>query len=287
MGFIEFTDGDSRQDVSYVQPALVAVTASWYEAVFGHGAISDVLGELCQVCGAEAALLVRTNSADATAIRVAAHDRGRRAAGGRPLTKSFAREHFGDLFQAARPGTVWIGSSISHPEDIGPGSLADWQRSRGTHEFVVIVLTGGNGMRDHIELHFRDRLPAQEYRSIAVLAPTMARSWAMRRVGLVAGILASARSLHKQSVGEKPGERHLLSAGNPARLSRTEFRLCLLLSQGLSASAVAEQMSLAETTVRSHLRSIYAKTEASGITDLVYRLIAQPSQDAPPRRARA
>jgi DNA-binding CsgD family transcriptional regulator len=36
---------------------------------------------------------------------------------------------------------------------------------------------------------------------------------------------------------------------------------------------VAAELSLSEATVRSHLRAIYAKTETSGLAELVFQLI--------------
>ncbi len=37
---------------------------------------------------------------------------------------------------------------------------------------------------------------------------------------------------------------------------------------------MTDELGLSESTVRSHLRSIYSKTEASGLPELVYRLLS-------------
>ena len=73
-------------------------------------------------------------------------------------------------------------------------------------------------------------------------------------------------------------EEAILGISNPAKLSRAEFRVCLLLSRGLSIKGVTDELSLSEATVRSHLRSIYSKTEASGLPELVYRLLSNGSE---------
>ena len=272
------TVGDEgRQDLHQVQSVLVDLMATWCETVFGNGALNGALGQLCDAVEAEAGLLVRHNVNESLSLRVAGYDARERAEGVRPLVKPFCRSHFGQIFDAARPGTMWLGSSVL--AENGSGSLSDWQRSRRMREFVVIVLTAGTGVRDHIELHFRDSLSPQTYSSLAVLAPTLGRSWAMRRAGLVAGALAAAHSINATTSNRNP----LLSPGNPARLSRAEFRICVLLSQGLSAGRVAHELAVAETTVRSHLRNIYAKSQTESLADLVYHLMAKSSDLLPSR----
>lgn len=49
--------------------------------------------------------------------------------------------------------------------------------------------------------------------------------------------------------------------------------MCLLLGRGLSVTGVAEELAVTETTVRSHLRNIYAKTGTSGLAELVFALL--------------
>ena len=66
----------------------------------------------------------------------------------------------------------------------------------------------------------------------------------------------------------------LLGDANPARLSRAEFRVCLMLSRGLSLKVVREQLGIGESTLRTHLRSIYAKTNTENQAELLYRLLS-------------
>ena len=71
----------------------------------------------------------------------------------------------------------------------------------------------------------------------------------------------------------------ILGVANPAKLSRAEFRVCLLLSRGLSVKGVTAELGLSEATVRSHLRSIYSKTEVAGLPELLYRILSAGSED--------
>ena len=76
----------------------------------------------------------------------------------------------------------------------------------------------------------------------------------------------------------KPDEP-ILGTSNPARLSRAEFRVCLLLSRGLSVKGVTVELGLSEATIRSHLRSIYSKTQTSGLAELVYRILSNGTDE--------
>ena len=59
-----------------------------------------------------------------------------------------------------------------------------------------------------------------------------------------------------------------------AGLSRSEFRICTLVGQGMAPKAIAQQLALRETTVRTHLSAIYSKTATARIVDLFDRLLA-------------
>ena len=64
----------------------------------------------------------------------------------------------------------------------------------------------------------------------------------------------------------------ILGFQNPARLSRAEFRVCLLLAEGASNAGICAALSLSESTVRSHVRTICIKTGAADREELVARL---------------
>jgi DNA-binding CsgD family transcriptional regulator len=134
---------------------------------------------------------------------------------------------------------------------------------------AAIPLSRGRDRREHLEFHFLLPLDPGDEQTLGLLAPTIARTWTRRRNGDM-GNRPNIKATNGHSI--LSGEP-LLGPSNPARLSRAEFRVCLLLSRGLSIQGVCEELSLAETTVRSHLRNVYAKTGTDGLTQLLYRLL--------------
>jgi DNA-binding CsgD family transcriptional regulator len=59
-------------------------------------------------------------------------------------------------------------------------------------------------------------------------------------------------------------------------LTPTEQQVLGILCEGLSAPEAAEQLRVAVSTVRSHIRSLCAKTRSSGVRELVGRLALLP-----------
>lgn len=254
-----------------VDANVIEAIADWCDALHGDLPLQDAFAALAAGLGAEAGMLVRTQFSDFRPMRVAVWDR----AGGRnpsPLSASYADGHFGPPIARPRAASVWLSSSDDDAGDRDP-ALESWQVRRGLGEFAVLVLTGGPGARDHIELHFRAALVPETQAALGAVLPTMARTWTNRQVGLVTRTVINHR-LAGEPVPDRPAARAmLLGAANPARLSRAEFRVCLLLSRGLSVVGVAEELSVSEATVRSHLRSIYSKTGTSGLAELVFALL--------------
>jgi DNA-binding CsgD family transcriptional regulator len=80
-------------------------------------------------------------------------------------------------------------------------------------------------------------------------------------------------------------------------LSDREREVLALALTGLSAKAIADQLTLTQATIRSHLSRIYAKVGVGGRVELLAKLRSQPpdrespppslpAQPAPPRRRR-
>jgi DNA-binding CsgD family transcriptional regulator len=59
-------------------------------------------------------------------------------------------------------------------------------------------------------------------------------------------------------------------------LTATEEHVLGILCQGFSAPQVAAQMQVAVSTIRSHVRSLCAKTHSSGVRQLVNRVAVLP-----------
>lgn len=60
------------------------------------------------------------------------------------------------------------------------------------------------------------------------------------------------------------------------RLTRTEEQVLIHLCRSLGAPDIARQMNVAVSTVRSHVRSLCAKTASSGVRELVHRVAVLP-----------
>lgn len=251
---------------------LFDVIADWVEAMHGHMPLADALERLICGLGAEAGMVVRTHLNDMRPVRVHMCDpRGARC--GNALNTSFADGCFGSAILRPRPATVWVSSAhMLSAGGSGHAPLDEWQAARGLYEFMVLVLSGGPATRDHIELHFRKTPTPTLQAALGVVLPTMARAWASRRVGLITNLTSVQRAIDRGSANGDGG-LPVLSIANPHRLSRAEFRVCLLFSRGLSAAGVADELSLSEATIRSHLRSIYAKTGTSSLAELVFLLL--------------
>lgn len=266
---------NASRDISLVHshPTIDAI-ADWCDSLRGGLRLQDAFAGLAAGFRAEAGMLVRTALSDFRPARIAIWDRNG-ADSAYPLKRSFADGYFGSAMARPRSASLWLASEAlgDHSELCDP-ALETWQEHRGLSDFMVLVLASGATTRDHIELHFRDRLSPAALASFEMILPTMARTWAARQVGLVTRCVVN----HRRPEPTAHDAAHLLSITNPARLSRAEFRVCLLLSKGLSALRIADELSVSEATIRTHLRNIYAKTDTTGLPELVYRLVKPQHQ---------
>jgi DNA-binding CsgD family transcriptional regulator len=60
------------------------------------------------------------------------------------------------------------------------------------------------------------------------------------------------------------------------RLTNTEEQVLDMLCQGYNTPDAAKQLKVAVSTVRSHVRNLCAKTQSSGIRELVNRVAVLP-----------
>lgn len=266
----EFCDDLAAPRPAVHQAEIVGAIASWCEALHGTGKLETALAELARGLGAEAALLVRTHLVDGSETRIALHDAAAASRITRPLRLSFGDAVFGHDLRRPKAGTSWFGSACADAPD---PLLQDFQTARGFREFCVLVLGASATTRDHIELHFRDGLSSADHALLIAVVPTMARTWATRQIGLVTRVSSAGKPAAQPALP-------ILSVANPARLSRAEFRVGLLLSRGLSVRGVCAELAVSEATVRTHLRNIYAKTDTGSLAELVFKLIGTKSAAA-------
>jgi DNA-binding CsgD family transcriptional regulator len=251
--------------------SVIEAIADWCDALHREMPLQEAFAGLVRALGAEAGMIVRTRLNDFLPVRIVVHDDRSRTV--HPLKASFADDYFGPHLVRPRAATVWLGSTHSDERSAKDAvALPEWQSERGMKEFAVLVLSGGPVVRDHIELHFRETLSSEVQASLGAVLPTMARTWATRRVGLIAcEAIAERHSIGSRKRGG--AAQPILGVSNPARFSRGEFRVCMLLSRGLSVVGVSKELGITEATVRSHLRSIYAKTDTANLAELVFQLV--------------
>lgn len=255
--------------------------AGWCGGLHGSMSLEDTLGALAAGCGACSAALARHHRGEKLPRTVALFDTNGRSEDLPTLKRPLTRDAMGYMYTKTKPATVWFMTDLL--DDAAWSSsqmLTNWRLTREIAEIVVISL-GGVQKRDFVEFHFNTALKHSEKLEFEALTPTIVRSWAGRKKGLVAEKLVGAPRRTVSSMRQKAWSEPLLSMTNPAGLSRAEFRVCLMLSKGLSVKGVVAELGTSEATVRSHLRSIYAKTEVKGIAELLYLILSKEERDTP------
>jgi len=196
-----------------------------------------------------------------------------------PRRDSLAREVLGDSLASLRGGAVWILSDVRRDASfVEEQWLSERLQALAIGDVTVVILAAKAGQVDYCEFQFHQPIARHHRAQLAEMAPALTRAWDSRLPGTVERLIARRRP-HDGAASRRLGD--LLDASNPAGLSRSEYRICALVREGLLARAIAEQLVVCESTVRSHLRSIYAKTGAAGHVDLLHRLTrpAEPAED--------
>ncbi|MDJ0638196.1 MAG: helix-turn-helix transcriptional regulator [Paracoccaceae bacterium] len=263
-------DGTSIPDLTVLDGI-----ASWCGGLHGSMPLSEALQALASGLGASAAAISRHHYRSEELARTVALYSGQMR---RPLRRSFGQDVLGYLYGTERLGSViFMGDLLGDPQWSVSPALRSWMSSKVIHEIAVIPLARTRNHVDFIEFHFDHVLDRTAYNDLERLVPTIMRSWNGRKPGLVTHSLIDERIAiaHAPAADRKPAQDEpLLGVSNPARLSRAEFRVCLMLSRGLSVKGVAEALSLSENTVRSHLRAIYSKTDTSNLAELMYCILS-------------
>ena len=257
---------DQSDNTLLAEVGLIGAIAQWCECLHGRDPLLRSLEVLGTGLNAEIVAVARYPQDGRGAARSVIWDRkgdDQNGAGKR----CFARALIGSYFEAARPGSLWFRSTV---ETSAANEVAEFHAARQLRELAVIPLQASGKFIDTFEIHFSDRLRSQQQVVLTSLAPVLARTWRNRAEGLFTEAL-----LRVAPATERTGIGHILSAENPARLSRAEYRVSLLLSRGLSIQEVKAELCIRESTMRSHLSSLYAKTNCSNLSELVF-LLASP-----------
>lgn len=253
--------------------------AGWCGGLHGSMPLNETLAALAVGCGATAAGLARHHRGEARPRTVALFDTKQFSDDVATLRRPLAQDALGYMYTKSKSATVWFMTDLLDDGDwVSTQTLMNWRLSRDIADVVVISL-GGAQNRDFVEFHFDEPLKHSEKLEFEALTPTIVRSWAGRKKGLVAGSLMGGRkALRHTSDLKKTWLEPILGVANPAGLSRSEFRVCLMLSKGLTVRGVEAELGTSEATIRSHLRSIYAKTDVKGMAELLYLILTNDAR---------
>ena len=236
----------------------------------GVDAIEIGLHRLATAVGAQSILLSRLSSGHRTAVVAA------KSTVAKPSLVELNRP-FCDNILDIDPWKLQVGvcvfrSGLDQPQEPSRSALERWDRVSGTRDSLVMVLEINKDHVDRIEMHFDHRVE----RDTIHLCEEIARVLPMFYLARVPDIIEDSISRNAKRTGAAPARkgRPILSATNPYNLTRSEFRLCHVISRGLSYKALPAKLEISPHTVRSHLRNIYGKLEVEDYYELSHRLVS-------------
>lgn len=259
--------------------AVVSTSASamsaWVDGVRGGGSLDDALRALHPIVGADLSLIARLSRADGRCRLISAHD----CQAGKLFSSGAAFPVVGNLLcqsrQVPKAGSVW---SLREAQEAISGDAPVWLDRRigemALREVLGVALEAREGVVDVVEFQFRRESKGPGRELLAAIAGELARTWSRRLPGVGEREVTRPRLVGEDEYGIAAGV-DILSADNPAELSRSEFRTCMLLREGLKVRDIRERLGVSEATVRSHLSAIYAKTGRAGQVELLHLLLGQ------------
>lgn len=260
---------------------MIGAVAQWCEGLHGQAPLLRSLQLLANGIDAEAVALVRYARSGVADGQPIAWERSAPESGGLPV-KGFARSLLGGYFAGARPGSLWFRSMM---DEVAP-DLVEFQAVRHLRELAGVPLDVNDRFIDTLEIHLADGPRNYQHMLLNSLAPVLSHTWKNRARGLFTEAALQRAAPRREVMSSAP----VLSSENPARLSRAEYRVGLMLSRGMTVEEVKASLNIQDSTLRTHLSNLYAKTKSSNLTELVFQLVAtaapQPRQaDGPARFA--
>lgn len=184
---------------------------------------------------------------------------------------SYAEAICGRHVGAAKPGSIW---SAETPDFDHDPRLHAPLRHRRLVQTIVVALDRKPTTSDFLELHFAEAISPDLYDQLEMLGTVLSQSWKSRAVGILLNNVLDSRNRHTNlDVGPR---KDVLAVENPCRLSRAEYRVCLMFSRGLDKSALLDELSISISTLRTHMRNIYAKTGTHSQSELLQLLLVRP-----------
>lgn len=235
--------------------------------------IQSNLNNLASCFGADAVSIARWDT-DTQTLRMAGTTQSKLTYIQPCFAPGFADAVCGPYIDSIAPGAILFLSDVLDNGPVTDARLAQWMFKRDIQEIAVICLGAEGQSRDLIELHFSTRQDKNWDYVNNVLAPSFADVYAGRKQGL----MLEAFLRNKCANNRKPTavcSGQILSLSNPSNLTRTEWKICALIANGLSRDGIANELSVKPCTVRTHLRNIYAKCGYDRFHELALHLVSQ------------
>lgn len=259
---------------SVAAPAFLSFMIRWTECLHGHGLLRETLLQFCDLAQAEVAHLHRVNMATGGQRSIATVDR-RASQGARPLIWAHGMALAGQTLSRAKPGTLWSMQELDRDaiNQLEPRVIV-WMDERGFREAMLIPLSSAGETTDMLELYLTAPLDRLRRAGLEILAFAAAEAWGRRPEGRIARILRAAPAINENLASGRP-TIHPLSESNPLGLTGAEMRICGMVQHGTNMIEASKALGIADSTLRSHLRSIFSKAGVAGQVGLV-RLLLEP-----------
>jgi DNA-binding CsgD family transcriptional regulator len=251
--------------------ALADLMTRWTECLHGAGCLKDTLARIAQVSGAMVLHLHRECLDTGRQRTVASIDRGA-SQGTRPLVRALGASLIDADPTNVIPGTLWTLGEMNpkRQEQLEPRVLR-WMEDRRLREAAVIPLGLSENRLDIMEF-FTVAPNSSRLATVALLAQMMATGWGRRNESQIVQLLDADRAI-EAGVRQSADAENPLALSNPWGLTAAETRICALIKAGIDFGDIGQHLSVSASTVRSHLRSIYAKGQVSGQVELLRRLV--------------
>jgi len=249
------------------------IIASWVEALHSHGDLADAIGNVAKTISADAALLVRHSQGSFGTKLIAIHDPDADKISPQNR-RSFAFDIFSEYLEHMKVGTLVTLQELAKDHFLRREEISDFYNKAsiyGVRDVALVCLTSAPGSVDVLEFHFESEMTSSDRGLLTQLAGTLARSWKSRLPGI-----AEMNCIQLQTKNRSPRTNTaavpILHQSNPFSISRCEYRVCTLVKEGMLAKSIATQLGVRDSTIRSHLRSIYMKTESTCHVELLHCL---------------
>ena len=247
----------------------IDLACQWTRSIGNRDMLANVLVEMANTVHADMALVIRKDLPSGRRHLISCHN----SSTGKLLpvaTESRSDTLLNDTLFHLRPGVV---HRITDLLQIEASSL---HQQCGYSEITVCVLSKQSDTIDFVEFQFDRVIAPHNFQLLQIQAPAISKTWVERENGSVRNMLAKKSLASVSDTTETTIVKDILGVHNPAKLTRSEFRICTLIQQGALPADLRETLGISLTTYRSHMRSIYLKTGAAGQLELVHTLHQNP-----------